>query len=150
MWEARDRVRKAKAQLELSLARDVRDNRKHFHRYIANKRKPKDDVGALQKEMGNLTFLDMRKAEVLNDFCGSAFNGKFSSQASQVGKGKCQDWESEDPEPTVREDQVQAHLRNLNVLKSTGSDEIHPQVLRELTEEVANPLLIVFENLWQS
>uniref|UniRef100_A0A8B9EVU5 Interferon induced with helicase C domain 1 n=1 Tax=Amazona collaria TaxID=241587 RepID=A0A8B9EVU5_9PSIT len=32
--EARDQVRKAKAHLELNLARDVKDNRKGFYRYI--------------------------------------------------------------------------------------------------------------------
>lgn len=150
VWETGDRVRETQTQLELSLARDVKDNGKGFHRYIANKRKPRDDVGPLRKETGDLTTLDMKKAEVLNDFCASAINGKFSSQASQVGKGQCWDWESEDPEPAVREDQAQAHLRNLNVLKSMRPDEIHPRVLRELTEEVANQLPIVFENLWQS
>lgn len=134
--EAWDRVRKAPAQLELSLARDVKDNKKGFHRYVTNKRKARDEVGPLQKETGDLAALGVKKVEVLNDFCAPAFNGKFSSQASQAGKGKCQDWESEGPEPTVREDQVRAHL---NVLKSLGPDEIHPWVLRELTKEVANP-----------
>lgn len=37
------------------------------------------------------------------------------------------------------DDQVQGHLRNLNVHRSMGLNRIHPQVQRELTEEVAKP-----------
>jgi len=35
----RDEVRKAKARLELSLARDAKNNEKGFYRYVSQKRK---------------------------------------------------------------------------------------------------------------
>ncbi|KFQ91453.1 hypothetical protein Y956_15131, partial [Nipponia nippon] len=59
------------------------------------------------------------------------------------------DWENEEP-PTVGEDQVWDHLRNLKVHKSMRPDEMHPWVRKELADEVANPLSIIFKKLWQS
>ncbi|KFV17268.1 hypothetical protein N339_04366, partial [Pterocles gutturalis] len=52
--------------------------------------------------------------------------------------------------PAVGEDQVRDHLKNLKVHKSMGSAEIYPRVLKELADEVAKPLSIIFEKLWHS
>jgi len=43
----RDATRKAKAHLELNLARDVKNNKKGFFNYISSKRKTRDNVGLL-------------------------------------------------------------------------------------------------------
>ncbi|GAB0197821.1 hypothetical protein GRJ2_002247500 [Grus japonensis] len=83
-----DQVRKAKALIELNLARDVKGNKKSFY---SDKRKTRENVGPLWKEMGDLVTLDMEKAEVFDDFFASVFTGKCSSHTAQVTEDKGRD-----------------------------------------------------------
>jgi len=47
-WEEyREATRKAKAHLELNLARDVKDNKKGFFKYVSSKAKTRKNVGPL-------------------------------------------------------------------------------------------------------
>jgi len=58
----RDATMKAKAHLELKLARDVKNNKQGFFKYISSKQKTRDNVGPLLNEMSILVMEHAEKA----------------------------------------------------------------------------------------
>jgi len=88
----RDAMRKAKAHLELNLARDVEDNKKGFFKYISSKRKTRENVGPLLDEMGALVTEEAEKAELLNAFFASVFTAKAGPQESQALEVRKKAW----------------------------------------------------------
>ncbi|KAK4810525.1 hypothetical protein QYF61_004488 [Mycteria americana] len=100
-----DEIRKAKAQMELNFARDVKGNKKGFYEYIGDKRKTRENVVPLLNEMGHLVLQDMEKAEVQNAFFASVFTSKTGLQESQAPETRGKGWNKADV-PLVEQDQV--------------------------------------------
>ncbi|CAM5076950.1 unnamed protein product [Eretmochelys imbricata] len=142
----RSEIRKAKSHLELQLAKDVKSNKKGFFGCVSNKKKVKESVGPLLNEEGNLVTEDVEKANVLNAFFASVFMNKVSSQTTALGSTA---WGGGE-QPSVKKEVVWDYLEKLDVHKSMGPDALHPRVLKELADVIAEPLAIIFQNSWRS
>ena len=78
----RDEVRRAKARLELNLARDAKTKKKGFYRCVSQKKEVKESVPPLMSKNYKLASTDEEKAEVLNNFFASVFTGNLSPRPS--------------------------------------------------------------------
>ncbi|TRZ11994.1 hypothetical protein HGM15179_015121, partial [Zosterops borbonicus] len=95
---------------------------------------------------GNFIAEDEERAEELNAFFTSVFNGKTASCPPGLVDGV----REQNGPPVIQEEAVRELLRHLDIQKSTGADGIHPRVMMELTDELVKPLSIIFQQSWLS
>ena len=132
-WACRNAVRDFKR----TLARESKSYPKAFFKYAKSKLKTKASIPDLEKQNGLKTSNDNKKAEVINEF--------FSRVFTRENLHGIPDF----PPRPIREqfrqlhitlDMVKQKLKKLKPNKTPGMDGIHPRVLCELKEEVAEPL----------
>ena len=136
-------IKKAKKGKENKIAREAKENPKQFWKYINSKRKCQQGISALKMEDGTYTTSDKEKAEVLDDLFSSVFTNENMENLPKTtpGEGSNGVFLSE---IIITEEAVKRKLKALDPCKTPGADNIHPRLLRELSEELAKPLTLIF------
>ncbi|CAM4380368.1 unnamed protein product [Caretta caretta] len=136
----RDKVRQAKSQVELALAKGIKTNSKSFYSHINKKKTKKEEVGQLNTEDGVEVKDNLGMAQYLNKYFASVFN-KANEDLRDNGSMTNG---NEDMEVDMSISEVEAKLEQLNGTKSGGPDNLHPRILKELAHEIASPLARIF------
>ena len=146
----REKIRKAKTQLELNLAVWVKENKKVFYKYVNSKEsKAKKNLYPLPDAAGNMTTEDKEKAEVLNAFFTSVFKNQTSYPRGTLTPDMKFLHGDENKPLMVQVETVRDLLLHLDCHKSMELDGINLRVPRELVEVIAKPLSIIYQhNLW--
>ncbi|CAM4553252.1 unnamed protein product [Caretta caretta] len=136
----RDKVRQAKSQVELELAKGIKTNSKRFYSHINKKKTKKEVVGPLNTEDGVEVKDNLGMAQYLNKYFASVFN---KAKEDLRDNGSMTNG-NEDMEVDITISEVEAKLKQLNGTKSRGPDDLHPRILKELAPEIASQLARIF------
>ena len=139
--------KKAKLDFEEKLANNIKRDNKSFYAYVRSKQRNKVKVGPLKDTAGNVITDNKKAADLLNEYFASVFtveDTKDIPSPLQLFEGN-QDTEGLNY-IEIDEALVRKKLSELNVNKSPGPDELHPKLLNELREVLAEPLMELFKS----
>ena len=138
--QARNSCRQAVKEYEKSVARDAKKNPKAFFAYAKSKLRTQEGVADLVDGDRKVTS-DTGKANVLNRFFGSVFTDERKENMPQCAD---KDFDSPLTEVQFQTDTVLKKLKALNPTKSMGPDCLHPRVLKEAADVLAEPVALIF------
>lgn len=137
--QARWASRRAKIEFEKKIAQESKTNPKSFYKYVNSKLKVKTGVAELDTDEGKAS-TNKEKAEVLNSFFTSVFTRE---DHETIPEARIREGVMPMTDFHVTEEDVLKKLKDLNPNKSSGPDELHPRVLKELSDSIAKPLTLI-------
>ena len=138
--QVKSQCRKSDRDYEMKIAKDSKKNPKIFYSFTKKKLKVREGIGDLKDNEETISSNE-GKAECLNRFFCSVFTEENLESIPSFSRNDV--YESIECVQFTRET-VLKKLRNLNTSKSAGPDNIQTVVLKELAEELAEPIAYLF------
>ena len=141
-------IKNAKREYEKRIAKNCKVNVKSFWKYVQSKRKVNSGISPLIKDDGGVASTDHEKAKTLNNFFSSVFTKEnLDDMPSTTEASRSQGIFLADI--FITPDAVKDKLKKLDPNKAHGPDGIPSRVLKELNEQLALPLSILFNKSLQ-
>ena len=135
-------LRKCKINFEKRLAADIKINNKEFWKYVRSNAKTTITVGKIEDLDGNLITEEIKIAERLNNHFISVFT---KENLSNIPVFLNRHFTNETNTTSLSKEKVKKIIIDLKQSKSQGPDGLHPKVIKECAEELAEPLTKIFE-----
>ena len=145
--EVTAKTRADRVAFERNISKEIKNNNKVFWRYVNANRTSKSAIPDLERKNGTKATTDKEKAEILNDQFSSVFTREETDNIPVLE-------ELNIPNPltniNITTEMVQKKLAKLRSDKSPGPDNVHPLLLKNLSDILADPLCRIFNTSLQS
>ena len=122
---------------------NIKNDSKTFCRYVRSKSRTKDIIGPLKDDIGNIVTNDGQMADILNNFFSSVFTKENEDMPEVTMRFNGGD-ERSLRDIIIAPDMVKLKISKLKQDKAPGDDWITPKYLKEVVDELAEPLTEIF------
>lgn len=134
------KIQSAKRRMEKEIAECKDNNGRKFNRYIKSKTKCSSTIGPLRNAEGLLTSNESEMAECLNMFFASMFTAENLAEIPAVATETAAVLQN----IPISRKKIIEKIKKLKADSAPGPDNVQARLLKELAEELSEPLRLIF------